>query len=130
MAWNEPGNNNKKRDPWQDGEQPDLEETVKQLKERFGRVFGGGGGSGAALVVLLVLGLVVLIGLFDSFKQINESTRGVVLRFGKVHRVMGAGLNLKWPRPIEEVLVVETARVQSYSAQGVRILTHILRQGL
>lgn len=122
MAWNEPGNN-KKRDPWQDGEQPDLEETVKQLKERFGRMFGGGGGSGFGLIALVVIGLVVLIGLFDSFKQINESTRGVVLRFGKVHRVMPAGLNMKWPRPIEEVLVVETARVQSYSAQDVRILT-------
>jgi modulator of FtsH protease HflK len=122
MAWNEPGNN-KKRDPWQDGEQPDLEETVKQLKERFGRLFGGGGGSGVGLILLVVIGLVVLIGLFDSFKQINESTRGVVLRFGKVHRIMGAGLRLKWPRPIEEVLVVETARVQSYSAQRVRILT-------
>ena len=49
MAWNEPGNN-KKRDPWQDGEQPDLEETVKQLKERFGRLFSGGGGSGIGLI--------------------------------------------------------------------------------
>ncbi len=122
MAWNEPGNN-KKRDPWQDGEQPDLEETLKQLKDRFGRFFGGGSGSGLGLIVAIVLGLVVVIGLFDSFKQINESTRGVVLRFGKVHRVMSAGLQLKWPRPIEEVLVVETAQVKSFSAPGVRILT-------
>lgn len=124
MAWNEPGNN-KKRDPWQDGEQPDLEESLKRMKERFSSLFGGGsgGGSGAGLIALLVVGLIVLIGLFDSFKQINESTRGVVLRFGKVHRVMGAGLNMKWPRPIEEVLVVETAQVKSYSTQRVRILT-------
>lgn len=123
MAWNEPGNN-KKRDPWQDGEQPDLEETFKQLKERFGRLFSGGGGSSSVgLILLVVFGLIFLVGLFDSFKQINESTRGVVLRFGKVHRVMGPGLKLKWPRPIEEVLVVETAQVKSYSAQRVRILT-------
>lgn len=122
MAWNEPGNN-KKRDPWQDGEQPDLEESLKRMKERFSRLFGGGGGSGTGIVILVVIGLIVLIGLFDSFKQINESTRGVVLRFGKVHRVMGAGLQFKWPRPIEEVLVVETAQVKSYSAQRVRILT-------
>jgi membrane protease subunit HflK len=122
MAWNEPGNN-KKRDPWQDGEQPDLEESLKRMKERFSRLFGGGGGSGVGIVVLVVIGLVLLIGLFDSFKQINESTRGVVLRFGKVHRVMPAGLQFKWPRPIEEVLVVETAQVKSYSTQRVRILT-------
>ncbi len=123
MAWNEPGNN-KKRDPWQDGEQPDLEESLKRMKERFSRLFGGGGGNpGVGIVVLVVLGLIVLVGLFDSFKQINESTRGVVLRFGKVHRVMPAGLQFKWPRPIEEVLVVETAQVKSYSTQRVRILT-------
>ena len=122
MAWNEPGNN-KKREPWQDGEQPDLEAKLKELKDRFGRMFGGGGGSGAGLIGLVVLALVVLIGLFDSFVQINESTRGVVLRFGKVDRVMSAGLQMKWPRPIEEVLIVETARVQSFSAQRMRILT-------
>lgn len=125
MAWNEPGKD-KKREPWQDGEQPDLEESLKQLKDRFARLFGGGSGgsgSGLGLIALAVVGLIVMIGLFDSFKQINESTRGVVLRFGKVDRIMKAGLNLKWPRPIEEVLVVETARVQSWSAQRVRILT-------
>lgn len=123
MAWNEPGNN-KKRDPWQDGEQPDLDETLRQLRERVGRVFGGGGGgSGFGLIAIIVVALVVLVGLFDSFVQIKESTRGVVLRFGKVDRVMPAGLQLKWPRPIEEVMVVETARVESFSAQRVRILT-------
>lgn len=122
MAWNEPGNN-KKREPWQDGEPPDFDAALKQMKDRLARFFGGGGGSGLGIAMAVIVALVALVALVDSFKQINESTRGVVLRFGKVNRIMGAGLNVKWPRPIEEVLVVETARVQSYSAQRVRILT-------
>ncbi|HJU39993.1 MAG TPA: protease modulator HflK N-terminal domain-containing protein, partial [Tahibacter sp.] len=42
MAWNEPG----KRDPWRGNQKgPDLDETLRRLKERFGGLFGGGGGS-------------------------------------------------------------------------------------
>ena len=126
MPWNEPGKE-KKRDPWEEGDSPDFEQTLQQLRERFGRLFGGGGTSGGAggsgRIILVALALVLLLALFDSTQQVNESTRGVVLRFGKYHRTMGAGLNFKWPRPIEEVRIVEIARVQSYSAQRVRMLT-------
>lgn len=128
MAWNEPGKD-KKRDPWEDGDPSDIEQALSQIKERFGRLFGGGGGAaggaggGFGLVALVVLALVLVLALFDSFQQVNESTRGVVLRFGKYQRTMGAGLNFKWPRPIEEVRIVEIARVQSFSAQRVRMLT-------
>ncbi|PJA42305.1 MAG: FtsH protease activity modulator HflK, partial [Lysobacterales bacterium CG_4_9_14_3_um_filter_62_6] len=122
MAWNEPGKD-KKREPWQDGEPPDFDAALKQIKDRLAQFFGGGGGSGLTIAIAVIVALLLVVALADSFKQINESTRGVVLRFGKVNRIMTAGLNLKWPRPIEEVLVVDTARVQSYSAQRVRILT-------
>ncbi len=131
MAWNEPGKD-KKRDPWAEGDPSDLDQALRQLKERFGRLFGGGGGGdgagggsggGFGMIALIVLALVLVVALFDSFQQVNESTRGVVLRFGKYQRTMGAGLNFKWPRPIEEVRIVEIARVQSFSAQRVRMLT-------
>lgn len=124
MAWNEPGKD-KQRDPWEDGDPSDLDRALAQLKERFGRLFGGGGGAGGGygLAALIVVALVLVLALFDSFQQVNESTRGVVLRFGKYQRTMGAGLNFKWPRPIEEVRIVEIARVQSHSAQRVRMLT-------
>jgi modulator of FtsH protease HflK len=47
MAWNEPGNNNKKRDPWNNGEPPDLEEALAGLKDKLRRAFGGKGSSGS-----------------------------------------------------------------------------------
>lgn len=53
MAWNQPGGNGG-RDPWgnRGGQQgpPDLDEVLKKLQTRLGRVFGGrsgGGGAGA-----------------------------------------------------------------------------------
>ncbi|MBK7043264.1 MAG: FtsH protease activity modulator HflK [Rhodanobacteraceae bacterium] len=60
--------------------------------------------------------------MMDSWQTIDERERGVVLRFGKFERVMGSGLNMKWPRPIETVEIVETTRVRSDSAE-VRMLT-------
>jgi len=130
MAWNEPGNN-KRKDPWADGENRDLDEALKQMKNRIGRFFGGGGsGSGSAGgstfgmpgPLLIVLGVLAVWFVMDSWQTVDESERGVVLRFGKYDRIMPSGLNFKWPRPIETVEIVETTRVRSDSAE-VRMLT-------
>ena len=48
MAWNEPGGN-KPKDPWGGGGDqgpPDLDEALKNLKEKINSVFGGKGGRG------------------------------------------------------------------------------------
>jgi len=135
MAWNEPGGG--KKDPWNSGgggdQGPDVEAFLNRLKASLNRVFGGGagnggrggkGGSAGGLPIgLLVLGLLVLWVLFDSWTLIKEQDRGVVLRFGKAHRVMGPGPNFKWPRPIERVEVVETTSVRNLSDKEVRMLT-------
>lgn len=134
MAWNQPGNNNKRRDPWQDGDPPDLEEALKNMKDRLGRMFGGGGGGnngsgnkddnkGLYLVAGLVVGAVVLLWLGAStWTTIDESQRGVVMRFGKFNRILEPGFNLKLPSPIETVEVVEALRVRSVS-EDMRMLT-------
>jgi membrane protease subunit HflK len=126
MAWNEPGG--KRRDPWQGGgggggggDAPDLDAMLKKLRDGFGRLFGGGGGGGAGVWLVLV----AIVGawfVLDSWRIIDETQRGVVLRFGKFDRVMQPGLSLKWPSPVETVEVVEATQVRSTSDQ-VRILT-------
>jgi membrane protease subunit HflK len=130
MAWNEPGGG-KRRDPWQDGggDGPDLEALLRRWRDGLGRLFGGGGGGGGSAgspsnfsLLLIVVALVAAWSAFDSIQRVDEAERGVVLRFGKFDRVMPAGLNFKWPRPIEEVMVVETTRVRSTSDQ-VKMLT-------
>lgn len=118
MAWNEPGGGNKKRDPWQGGggNEPDIDAMLKRARDRFGRVVGGKGPGGGSLWLIAIALLAGWI-LFSSVRQIDETQRGVVLRFGKFHRIIGPGLNFKWPSPIEQVYVVEATRVRSESDQ-------------
>lgn len=123
MAWNEPGGN--QRDPWQGGPRrgasqgPDLDAAMKKFGDRMGKVFGGPGGNG---LWILVIGILVAWFGLDSWRMIDETQRGVVLRFGEYDRTMGPGLNFKWPGPIEQVFVVDATRVRSTSDQ-VRMLT-------
>jgi membrane protease subunit HflK len=49
MAWNEPGNNGKDRDPWGNNgriETPDLDEMLRKVSRRFGGLLGGGKSGG------------------------------------------------------------------------------------
>jgi regulator of protease activity HflC (stomatin/prohibitin superfamily) len=53
-------------------------------------MFGGFGG----LLFVLVLALVILVALF---RTVEQATVAVITVFGKYHRVMREGLNIKWP---------------------------------
>jgi len=122
MAWNEPG----KRDPWRGKDQgPNVEETLRKLKEGIGRLFGGGGtggGSGGGGLALFAGGLILALLILDSWTKINAGEVGVVLRFGQYSRTMTPGLNLNWPRPVEQVTKVDTSSVRSVTDE-VRMLT-------
>ena len=129
MAWNEPGGGRKK-DPWDGNDSnADVDAFLARLKSGFGKVFGGDGGRGArgngggsGSLLWIVLALLAAWFLFDSWQQVDERERGVVLRFGKLDRVMDTGLNFKWPRPIERVEKVQTTEVRTHS-DDVRMLT-------
>ncbi len=124
MAWNQPGGNGK--DPWGNrGRQgpPDLDEVLKKLQSKLGRIFGGrrggipGGGGlsfgaggaigfGAVLIAALVLWALSGIYIIDPVEQ------GVVLRFGKHVRTVNPGPH--WlPRFVEEVIKVNVKDVRS-----------------
>lgn len=128
MAWNEPGGN-KPRDPWGGGggggdqRPPDLDEALKNLKDRINNLFGGksGGGGGnkssggfpggllAVALVVLVVGYVLM-----GFYLVDQGERGVVLRFGEFNRMVDPGLN--WRAPIiEQSMKVDVGRNRSYS---------------
>ena len=130
MAWNQP-NGNGDRDPWGNrGRQqgpPDLDEILRKLQTQWGRLFGrrpvGGGPSGrsgsggglgrggalgAGLVVVALLAAWWLAGVWI----VQEPERGVVLRFGKLHRTMDPGFN--WaPYFIDSVVTVNVDRVRN-----------------
>jgi membrane protease subunit HflK len=121
MAWNEPGGS-KDRDPWgnrnQDQGPPDIDEVVKKMRDKFGGLFGGGGGRGTGgqgaggLFSIIVLGLLAWL-VYDTTYIIDPAERGVVLRFGKYVDTLQPGLNIRMPRPIENVVRVNVERVRT-----------------
>ena len=131
MAWNEPDGNGD-RDPWGNrGRQqapPDLDEVLRKLQTRWGRVFGrrpGGSGGrpgrgfgsglfgrggivGFAVVAVVLVAAWWLAGVWI----IQEPERGVVLRFGAYHRTMEPGFN--WaPYFVDSVVTVNVDRVRN-----------------
>lgn len=120
MAWNEPGDNGQ-RNPWgkksPGGKAPNLDQLLKNLRNRLGRLGGGGGG-----IATIVLALLIAWMLLSSYTIINTSQNGVVLRFGQYSRTLGPGFHFKLPAPVETVSKVETTRVRAMVDQ-VRMLT-------
>jgi len=119
MSWNEPGGD--KKDPWSGrGDQkgpPDLDEAIRSLQEKLGKIFGGGDGdderssggspSGNPMKGLgfLATGAVVLWG-FSGFYIVDEGNNGVETRFGKYIGTTQSGVNWHLPAPIEQVQIV------------------------
>jgi membrane protease subunit HflK len=112
MSWNEPGSN--KKDPWGGGRDPqqlppDLDDMMRSIQERLGKVFSGGGNSGGkfpsgtpgSLLALLAVPLVVwgLTGVYI----VDEGNRGVVTRFGKYVETTQPGPHWHIPTPVESV---------------------------
>jgi membrane protease subunit HflK len=129
MPWNEPGRGSGgggDKDPWKGGngqQPPDLDEVFANVQRRLKKIMGGGGdggrsgGSGGSNPLWPIIGLVVLLALvwaaWSSIHIIDESERGVVLRFGEYSRTMNPGLKITFPEPIEEVRTVNISRVRS-----------------
>jgi len=119
MAWNEPGNG--QRDPWgknrPTGNKPGLDDILKQVRDRFGRLGGGAGG-----IFVILLAFVIVWVVMSSYTIVDARQAGVVLRFGKFSRTLQPGFHLKFPRPLETVTKVGTTEIRSVSDK-VRMLT-------
>lgn len=124
MAWNEPGNGGKDRDPWGNNGKhqgpPDLDQVIRNLSGKLGGLLGnrgsGGGGIGSfGVVMALVIALVVWV--VSGFYTIGEAQRGVVLRFGKFYQTVEPGLSWK-ATFIDRVYPVDVETVRSQPASG------------
>ena len=102
-----------------------LEETLETLQRRFKDIFGGGGdggggggggrgsgpnapfGSGVPGKGMIVGVTVVVAALWLStgFFRVQENELAVVMRFGKMVRVVSAGLQYRMPAPFESVRI-------------------------
>jgi len=129
MAWNEPGNNGDKNDPWKnrgkkDQGPPDLDQVLKDLLNKIGGIFGGkprpvgkepSGGSSFGLGIILTILLIVWF--FSGLYTIKEAERSIVLRFGEFHSLELPGLSWK-PTFIDSVELVDIMAINTLSASG------------
>ncbi len=136
MAWNESGGGSGgKRNPWGGGNKPeqgppDLDEVFRNLRRRFGGIFGGSGGprgvggSGPArgfsigTIAIVILAIWAFTGLY----QVDAAERALVMRFGKYVATTQPGLRWHLPWPIETKQIVNIQSIQSFSEQT-RMLT-------
>ncbi len=141
MAWNEPGGGNQ-HDPWSGGgrrgggsggggnrggnQPPDLDEALKKFQDKLNSMLGGRGGKrgggggkgggGKPRNAFTLPGLLIVVALAiwaaTGFYLVDQTERGVVLRFGKFQEVVNPGLH--WNPPlIDDVRMVNVTRVRS-----------------
>jgi len=118
MSWNEPGGD--KKDPWSGrGEQkgpPDLDEAMRSLQEKLGKIFGNGQGNGTNNnpignysknnIKLIGAAVAGVLWVSSGFYIVDEGNHGVETRFGKYINTTQSGLNWHIPAPIEQVYIV------------------------
>ena len=121
MAWNDNNNQN----PWSNNNQspPELDEVIKDFKNKFNTIFGGGSSSnssgtsnagksvrGSAKYLIV---LAILIWLLSGIYIIDPAERGVVLRFGAFQEITSQGPHWHLPYPIEQLYKVNVERVRA-----------------
>jgi len=141
MAWNEPGGND--NDPWgnrknSDGGPPDLDEVIKNVKNWFNSLSGGGSGGGSNRgsgasklptgniggkgigVIAAVLGIVwILSGIY----VVQPAQAAVVTQFGAYVKTTAPGPHWHLPWPFQQVEKVDVEEIRSARLTNQLILT-------
>ncbi len=99
----------------QQNQQPDLDDMIRSAQEHLRRHMGGGGGgkggsSGGSSSMWLGLVIIGILWLVSGFYIVDQSERGVVLRFGKYVQTTSPGLNYHLPWPFESVIKPKVER--------------------
>ncbi|MBY0575756.1 MAG: FtsH protease activity modulator HflK [Gallionellaceae bacterium] len=102
---------------------PDLEELLRKLNEKVAAMMAGKGGRGNAgggtpgqafaggLGLIVVIAALIWLG--SGFYIVDESQRGVVLRFGKMVETTQPGPRWHLPFPVESVEIVNLSQVRT-----------------
>jgi len=117
MAWNDENNKN----PWGGNNQtpPELDEVIKDFKNKFNSRFGGGS-SGKGGVSKAARGsfkyfviLAVLLWLLSGIYIVDPAEKGVVLRFGAYQNTTSQGPHWRIPYPFESVYKVNVEQIRA-----------------
>lgn len=132
MAWNEPGGP-KDNDPWgnkNNNEQgpPDLDEVIKNLNDKIGKLFGGKGGGGRgssdsssnqppALIFVFAAIIAAIVWALAGIYTVDQGKKAVVLQFGEAYKTVDAGI--QWYAPIiQSYQIVDVSASRSLNIGG------------
>ncbi len=111
-----------KQNPWGGGNQtpPELDEVLKDFKNKFGNVFGGGSPSKPNLPAMPKAGgfkylfiLALLVWLLSGIYINDPAEKGVVLRFGAFQEETGQGPHWHLPYPIESLNRINVEQIRT-----------------
>ena len=113
------------QNPWGNNNQtpPELDEVIRDFKNKFNSAFGGGSSSspssssnagktakgGAKYLIILA----VLVWLLSGIYIVDPAERGVVLRFGAFQEVTSQGPHWRLPYPIEQEYKVNVEQIRA-----------------
>ena len=118
MAWND----NKNQNPWGGNNQtpPDLDEVIKDFKNKFGGVFGNKPSSDSQKTITPPTGgvkylliLAVLVWMLSGIYIIDPAEKGVVMRFGAFQEETSQGPHWHLPYPIESVHKINVEQIRT-----------------
>jgi modulator of FtsH protease HflK len=127
----------------QDGP-PDLDEVWRDLNRKLSGLFGGGKGGGdssggrggggfepspksAGIGAALVAGVAVLLWMGSGVFIVQEGQQAAVTTFGKFSHLRNAGLQFRWPYPIQSH---ETVQVTQLRSESIGSVTNVQATGL
>ncbi|MFZ6744194.1 FtsH protease activity modulator HflK [Undibacterium sp. JH2W] len=103
---------------------PDLDQLWKDFVQKLGRLLGqngngdNGGGfspdsSSARIGASLIIAIITLIWLSSGFFIVQEGQTAVITTFGKFSHQTSAGLNWRWPYPVQGHEIVNLSQVRT-----------------
>jgi membrane protease subunit HflK len=115
MAWNDDNNNN----PWAGNNQvpPELDDVIKDFKNKFNGIFGSNKSSDSSGVpkggIKFVAIIGVLVWMLSGIYIIDPAEKGVVLRFGAFQEETSQGPHWHLPFPIETLNRVNVEQIRT-----------------
>lgn len=119
MAWNQPGDDNRRPAARGAPESASLDEMLRRWQERVQRLWRPGSGRGRAALGLAALAAGVWLA--SGYYQIGASERGVVQSFGRYVSTELPGSGWHWPWPIQTLTKLNVEELDSLDARSMML---------
>jgi membrane protease subunit HflK len=118
--WGSYDDGNKKSSNGKKSNEPNVEDLLSQSQDFFKKLFGNGGGkkpqnenpvskSLFGIIILVIISIWLASGIF----KINPYQNGLVLLFGKYHKIAEPGLNYHIPYPLGRVIKRSVSKINT-----------------